>query len=57
MGRNKIRVRQYLNGKFIKEYDSITDAAKAVNGQACHISECMRGVRRRHTHKGYEWRK
>lgn len=54
----KVKVSQYeKNGGYVAEYESILDAANAVNGQPQHISECMRGIPHRHTHKGYEWRK
>lgn len=37
--KQKIKIYQYdLNGKFIKEWESITDAAKALNLNRCHIS-------------------
>lgn len=36
-------------------YKSITDAAKDVDGQASHISECMRNIEHHKTHKGYRW--
>jgi hypothetical protein len=52
----KIKIKQYKNGKCVGRYNSMTDAAKAVNGQESHISECINNVLYRHTHKGYEWR-
>lgn len=36
-----------------KEYQSLTDAARDVDGQVSHISECRNHKRK--THKGYEW--
>lgn len=43
------------NNKTCKAYNSITDAARDVGGQASHISECMRGIDGRKRHKGYRW--
>lgn len=37
-------------------YDSIIDAANDVGGQESHISECIRNITHRHTHKGWRWR-
>lgn len=53
---NKVSVLQVSNGQVINKYDDITTAARSVNGQVSHISECMRSVPHRNTHKGYEWR-
>ena len=53
---DKVSVLQVSNGKVINRYDNITTAAKSVDGQVSHISECMRSVPHRNTHKGYEWR-
>ena len=53
---NKVSVLQISNGQVINRYNDITTAAKSVNGQVSHISECMRSVPHRNTHKGYEWR-
>ena len=47
---------QVSNGQVINRYDDITTAARSVDGQVSHISECMRSVPHRNTHKGYEWR-
>ena len=52
----KIETIQILNGKIVGRYGSACEAAKAVNGQESHISECMRNALHRHTHKGYKWR-
>lgn len=49
-------VLQVSNGQVINRYDDITTAARSVDGQVSHISECMRSVPHRNTHKGYEWR-
>lgn len=49
-------VLQVRNGQVINRYDDITTAARSVDGQVSHISECMRSVPHRNTHKGYEWR-
>ena len=49
-------VLQVRNGQVINKYDDITTAARSVDGQVSHISECMRSVPHRNTHKGYEWR-
>lgn len=53
---NKIKVVQMKDGEVINRYDDITSAAKSVDGQVSHISECMRSIPYRNTHKGYEWR-
>lgn len=52
----KVSVLQVRNGQVINKYDDITTAARSVDGQVSHISECMRSVPHRNTHKGYEWR-
>lgn len=44
-----------LNGTFYKEYNSIKEAAEAVNGNVHCISNCCTG--RAITHNGYIWRK
>lgn len=46
----KIKVRCVETGEV---YDSITDAATAINGDPSTISKCVRGVLK--THKGYHW--
>ena len=53
---DKMSVLQVRNGQVINKYDDITTAARSVDGQVSHISECMRSVPHRNTHKGYEWR-
>ena len=53
---DKVSVLQVRNGQVINKYDDITTAARSVDGQVSHISECMRSVPHRNTHKGYEWR-
>ena len=53
---DKVSVLQVSNGQVINRYDNITTAARSVDGQISHISECMRSVPHRNTHKGYEWR-
>lgn len=53
---DKVSVLQVSNGQVINRYNDITTAAKSVDGQVSHISECMRSVPHRNTHKGYEWR-
>ena len=53
---DKVSVLQVRNGQVINRYDDITAAARSVDGQVSHISECMRSVPHRNTHKGYEWR-
>mgnify|MGYP002404403236 FL=1 len=53
---DKVSVLQVRNGQVINRYDNITTAARSVDGQVSHISECMRSVPHRNTHKGYEWR-
>ena len=52
----KIKIIQILNGKIVGRYNSACEAAEAVNGQESHISECIRNIPHRHTHKGYKWR-
>lgn len=56
MGKKRIKVAQFKDGKLVREYDGLNDAAKEIGGQQSHISECMRDIPHRHTHKGYEWR-
>ena len=53
---DKVSVLQVSNGQVINRYDNITTAVRSVDGQVSHISECMRSVPHRNTHKGYEWR-
>ena len=53
---DKVSVLQVSNGQVINRYDDITTTARSVDGQVSHISECMRSVPHRNTHKGYEWR-
>ena len=53
---DKVSVLQVRNGQVINRYDNITTAARSVDGQVSQISECMRSVPHRNTHKGYEWR-
>ena len=53
---DKVSVLQVRNGYVINRYDDITTAARSVDGQVSHISECMRSVPHRNSHKGYEWR-
>ena len=53
---DKVSVLQVSNGQIINKYDDITTAARSVDGQVSHISECMRSLPHRNTHKGYEWR-
>lgn len=49
------KVKQYsLNGEFIKEYDSITQAALETGSNKTNISACCNNVQK--THKGYLWR-
>ena len=44
-------VLQVSNGQVINRYDDITTAARSVDGQVSHISECMRLVPHRNTLK------
>lgn len=53
---DRVSVLQVSNGQVVNKYDDITTAARSVDGQVSHISECMRSVPHRNTHKGYEWR-
>lgn len=51
----KIKVKQYdLNGNFIEEYDSLTQAAKSLDLLGSKISQCCNGLRK--THGGFQWR-
>lgn len=43
-----------LNGDFIQLYDSIADAAKAVNGHVSGICRAAKGEKK--SIKGYMWR-
>lgn len=54
MGKKKIAVIGVDKEGIPHEYTSMTDAAKDINGQTSHISECKNKKRR--THKGYEWK-
>ena len=54
---DKVSVSQVSNRQVVNRYDDITTAAESVDGQVSHISECMRSVPHRNTHKGYEWRR
>lgn len=53
---DKVSVLQVSNGQVINRYNDIATAARSVDGQVSYISECMRSVPHRNTHKGYEWR-
>ena len=53
---DKVSVLQVSNGQVINRYNDITTAARSVDGQVSHISECMRLIPHRNTHKRYEWR-
>ena len=49
------KILQYdINGGFIKEYDSIVDAANTVNGSKSSICGCCRGKNK--TASGYVWK-
>lgn len=51
------RVIQYnKDGNFIREYESVTAAAKAVGCCKTSILDCCRGVKNVKTIKGYVWR-
>ena len=43
-----------LNGNFIKEHESQSDAARAISGTQTSISCCVRGIY--DSYKGYKWR-
>lgn len=43
-----------MDDNFIKEYDSQSDAAKAINGCQASISSCMRG--KADSYKNYKWK-
>lgn len=51
----RVQVCQSKDGKVVKSFNSITEAAKEVGGQESHISECVNNKPHRNTHKGYEW--
>ena len=52
---NKRRVKQYtLDGKFVKEYESLADGARAVGGHSGHIGKVCNGELNKH--KGFIWR-
>lgn len=56
-GRKKIVMKFNINGnKCIRCYESATDAAESVGGQASHITECCNNRPHRHSHMGYKWR-
>ena len=41
------------NDKLIGVYESISDAARQINGKSQHICDCLKGIRK--THKGSKW--
>lgn len=49
-------VAQIKDGKVIKTYLSIRQAALAVNGTPSAISRVLSGAKQTKTHKGYEWK-
>lgn len=51
----KVAVVGISNDGHTLRYESITDAARDVDGQASHISECIRNIEHHKTHKGYRW--
>lgn len=52
---NKRKVKQYtLEGEFVREYESLQEGARAVNGCAGHIVNVCNGKCRQH--KGYIWK-
>ena len=53
---HKRKIVQYTkNGEFVREWDSIVEAAKSVNGLQGNIGSCCRGFRYK-TAYGYIWR-
>lgn len=53
--RNKHHVIQYtLDGKFVKKYEDLKDAGKAVNSSASNIANVCRGIQK--TAKGFIWK-
>lgn len=51
----KRKVKQYdLQGNLIKQWESVTEATKALKIQSSHISECCNGKRK--TTKNFIWR-
>ena len=51
----KIKIKQYdLNGDFIEEYNSLSQAAKSLNLLESKISLCCNGLRK--SHGGFQWR-
>lgn len=55
LGRSKIPIEQYsLDGKFIKCYDSLTEASKQTGVNIGHLSQVLSGSRK--TIGGYRWK-
>lgn len=55
--KNRIPVYQYsLDGNFIAEYISQTEASKVTGILKCDITAACRGKRRKHTAGGFQWR-
>jgi len=54
-GTKKRKVNQYdLNGKFIKTFESLTEAAKSAKISRTMILLCCKAMR--HSGAGYQWR-
>lgn len=52
----KIVIQMDKNGNFIKEYCSASEAARQINGNLSHITECCNSINKRKTHKGFKWK-
>lgn len=53
--RSRAVIQLDLDGNIIAEYPSVTDAAKAVNGNTTKISRCCAGEYRHRSHKNFLW--
>lgn len=53
-GKSPRAIQQYIGGKLIAEYGSISDAARKLGLKVNCISRCCLGKRK--TYKGYNWR-
>ena len=45
-----------LEGEFIKEYNSILEAAQELNIASSHIQDCCANKKHHNTYKGYKWK-
>lgn len=58
LNKERVRVKKYdLNGNFIEEFRSITEAAKSVNAKTCSsLVKCCKKENGYITHYGFQWR-